>query len=51
MQAIRYDFTIHVFLINRVIATKKCIVKWTRHTAYITWVLMPFLGLKLGQWF
>ena len=45
MQAIRYDFTIHVFLINRVIATKKCIVKWPRHTTYITWALVPFLGL------
>ena len=49
MQAIRYDFTIYVFLINRVIATKKCIIKWSRHTVYITWALMPFFGLKLGK--
>ena len=49
MQAIRYDFTIYVFLIKRVIATKKCIIKWPRHTTYITWALMPLFGLKVGQ--
>ena len=49
MQTIGYDFTIHVSLINRVISTKKCIFKWPRHTSYITWALIPFLGLKLGK--